>query len=247
MWNRQTHPSLTVKGQHIVHGTQGKLSAWNFHGLFFCLLFVSGCVGGPEPKDRTLLNSERIERQFGSYFIEILSQDSNRRLSNLYSLEDDQKTCRTFAVVEFQKPIPEAIAEEHELIVSGQSLGAVIKRHGWTITKEHRYVGEIDLTSPSSEIAQLMKITHPVSLGIHVYDLRVTKGTVNALYARIAEIHHPDYLTKADLSSIYLDSHQESSDESSSDIINLLKRINELISLDPSSPYRRPVESIPNG
>lgn len=194
-------------------------------GFFLCLLLTPSCVSNQATQKPILLNSERIERQFGSYNIEVLSQDSNRRLSNLYSLEGDLKTCRTFAIVEFHNPISETIIEEHRKIASGQSLGAVFKARNWKISKEHRYVGEISLTSPASKVAQLMSIKPPTQLAIHLYDFLVTKGQSSVLYARIAEIHHPDYLTKNDLNEIYQSRLNKSSDDQDAAIKELIRKV----------------------
>jgi len=48
---------------------------------------------------RALLNSERIEQRFGSYGITVLEQSDLTRVSNLYTLEEERETCRTFAIV----------------------------------------------------------------------------------------------------------------------------------------------------
>ena len=75
------------------------------------LLFAAvACESDPSPEANTtakvtieelrpLLNSERIERKFGSYGIDVLRNDDAVRMSNLYSLRDGEKICRTFAVV----------------------------------------------------------------------------------------------------------------------------------------------------
>ena len=47
------------------------------------------------------LNSERIAERFGSYGIEVISSGPGLRRSNLYSSEDEVRTCRTYAVVRF--------------------------------------------------------------------------------------------------------------------------------------------------
>src|SRR5690606_34722880 len=54
-----------------------------------------------EVPQRELLNSERIERRFGSYGIDVLQSDGRYRVSNLYSVHDGAKICRTFAVVAY--------------------------------------------------------------------------------------------------------------------------------------------------
>ena len=48
-----------------------------------------------------------------------------------------------------------------------------------------------------------MRIAAGTPLAVHVYVLDVVKGEMRFQYAAIAEIHHPDYLRRDDLSAIY--------------------------------------------
>ena len=54
-----------------------------------------------------------------------------------------------------------------------------------------------------SDIGELMRIDLPESLATHVYLLIVSKDERSFTYATITEIHHPDYLSSADLKTIY--------------------------------------------
>jgi hypothetical protein len=139
------------------------------------------------------------------------------------------KTCRTYAIVDFYHPISEAIIEEHRRIASGQSLGAVFKARAWKISKEHRYVGEISLNYSVSNVAQLMSIEAPTQLAIHIYDFRITKGKSSFLYARIAEVHHPDYLTMTDLKEIYQSRLNESLDDQDAIIKEVIRKVSQAI------------------
>ena len=170
-------------------------------GLALSLVWAPAC--GQLPSKPPLLNSERIERKFGSYGIDILSQSHELRVSNLHSTHNGDKTCRTFAIVQFQHPIPDRIREIHHAIVSGQSLGATFKNQGWNLSKGKHAIGEIQLTHRQAIATQLMKVPIPSSLAIHTYELRVAKGPHDFAYCRIAEVHHPDYLTLQDLDRIY--------------------------------------------
>ena len=156
---------------------------------------LASCLA-PEP----LLNSERIEQTFGSYGIEILESDGSVRVSNLYSLEGDQRICRTFAVVRYPTEIDPLFAAEHELILGGQSIGAVFVQNGWIVNKSHRYFGEVSTTRRAAELMGGVEVPR---LAMHIYVLEVVKGGAAFEYATIAEIHHPDYLTLDDLQSIY--------------------------------------------
>jgi hypothetical protein len=147
-----------------------------------------------------LLNSERIERTFGSYGIEVLESDAKLRVSNLYTVERERKICRTFAVVRYPDRIDPMFAAEHELIRGGGSIGSVFATRGWTVEKSHRYYGELEA---SARVAALMQIAPPAQLAVHVYALDIAKESARYRYATIVEIHHPEYLTAENLAQIY--------------------------------------------
>jgi hypothetical protein len=149
------------------------------------------------------LNSERIKRQFGSFGIDVIESSDLRRVSSLYSLERGGKVCRTYALVEFSHPIEPALAEEHRLVLAGQSIGAVFKSRGWTITKRHAEVGIRTLTRDDEDIAARMRLDVPQQVALHSYVFEVGKEGMLFDYAAITELHHPLYLTVADLQSIY--------------------------------------------
>ena len=153
-----------------------------------------------EAELRSLLNSERIAMEFGSYGIDVLATDARVRVSNLYSVHQGTKICRTFAVVQFPELIENAYSVEHEAILSGQSIGAVFAQHGWTIEKINRYFGVLHSTD---RVAGLMGEIAPQPLAVHLYDFKVSKPGTSLIYASIAEVHHPDYLSVADLQRIY--------------------------------------------
>ncbi len=93
----------------------------------FALLILS-CARPSAVALRPLLNSERIERVFGSYGLEVLESDGQIRLSSLYSLEGRRRVCRTFAMVLFPAEIDPRIAAEQAEIAAGGSIGAVFKK-----------------------------------------------------------------------------------------------------------------------
>ena len=153
-----------------------------------------------EPGNRPLLNSERIEARFGSYGIEVLASDARERVSSLYSEANGERTCRTFAVVRYPAAIEPALAREHDEIVRGGSIGAVFAAHGWQVVKTNlRYFG-IEATE---RLARLMRVGRGTRLAAHAYELDVAKDGRTFQYALLVEIHHPDYLRRDDLISIY--------------------------------------------
>jgi hypothetical protein len=152
------------------------------------------------PEGRELLNSERIERAFGSYGIEVLQDGPPLRVSNLYSLENGVRVSRTFAVVRYPDGVPAAVAEEHRRILAGGSIGAVFATAGWTVVKSHLHYGE---RPAARTVATLMRIAPGTVLAEHVYSFEVTRGGERYPYATLAEIHHPAYLRRNDLERIY--------------------------------------------
>ncbi len=147
-----------------------------------------------------LLNSERIEQKFGSYGIDVLASDAQVRVSDLYSLENGAKVCRTFAVVLYPEPVDTRYAAEHREILAGGSIGAVFKRHGWTVTKKNLYFGTL---APTPKVETLMHDNSGRRLAVHVYALYASKAGATLRYATIAEVHAPAYLTLAEVRGIY--------------------------------------------
>ena len=159
-------------------------------------LFAAVVAGQPAE----LLNSERIERVFGSYRIAVLESGAEVRVSNLYSVEGAREICRTFAVVRYPAAVAPAFATEHAAIVAGGSIGAVFAAAGWRVEKTHLHYGTV---RAQGHAAALMSLAPGVELAAHVYELTVVKNDARHRYATIVEIHHPDYLQLEDLPEIY--------------------------------------------
>lgn len=159
---------------------------------------LSACAQEPET-----LNSERIEERFGSYGIEILSQDSDVRRSNLYSVHDEERICRTYAVVKFLEDSTPKIAAAHAEVVAGQSIGSTFKASGWEISKVTLHIGTVLLDDSEHEIKRLMQLKGPVELGVHAYQLVLNQAPQSIEYATIVETHHPDYLSVDELENLY--------------------------------------------
>jgi hypothetical protein len=149
---------------------------------------------------RQLLNSERIAARFGNYGIEVLASDARERVSNLYSEANGERTCRTFAVVRYPAVIDAALAAEHDEIARGGSIGAVFAAHGWQVVKTNLRYFELDAPE---RVAHLMHVATGTRLAAHAYELDVAKDGRTLQYALLVEIHHPEYLKRADLDAIY--------------------------------------------
>jgi hypothetical protein len=153
-----------------------------------------------QPTAPELLNSERIAAVFGDYGVEVLEQDADVRISNLYSTDSGERTCRTFAIVLYTAVIDPAIRAAHAEIVAGGSIGAVFAARGWEVRKTHLSYGERTATA---ELAALMRIDVGTRLAEHIYVLDVVKAGRAIEYAALVEIHHPDYLGFQHLAEIY--------------------------------------------
>ena len=125
------------------------------------------------------------------------------RVSDLYSLEGGKKVMRTLAVVIYPQSIPPPLTAEHAEIKSGHSIGKVFKSHGWSIDKRNLYFGDIVASDNFAGVYSAMGGIHEVNLAVHIYQLSVGKNGAWFRYARIAEVHHPDYLGSDELREIY--------------------------------------------
>ena len=151
----------------------------------------------------SLLNSERIERTFGSYGVDVIRSSDRGRVSSLYSGTGDEKITRTLAVVTFSGRTRRAFANEHARVLAGESIGAVFKSAGWEIDKLNVFLGEMEIPAKYDLLSDLMRIDLPKFLAMHVYEFVIRKEGRSFDYATIVELHHPDYLTAPDLMAIY--------------------------------------------
>jgi hypothetical protein len=187
-------------------------------GAMVLALFLCACASGT-----VLLNSERIERQFGSYGIDVLSSDDGVRRANLYSTEDGQRVCRTYAVVRFTTDIDKSYAAMHERVLAGESLGKVFKENGWSVQKRTVHISSIESSQLGPQISELMRLPANHTLAMHIYQLSLSKGVQTFDYATIIETHHPDYLSTDDLQSIYLfDTEDAISGEAALQLVQLM-------------------------
>lgn len=159
---------------------------------------LSACVVEPE-----LLNSERIESEFGGYGIEIIAYVDGIRRANLYSVQDDVRTCRTYAVVRFTNVPEDIIGTQHAQIIAGASIGATFKATGWRIYKETRYIGELETARDKHKIRPMMRVDSKQILAMHVYRLLLRKQQQIIEYATIVEVHHPEYLSQQRLLNLF--------------------------------------------
>jgi hypothetical protein len=149
-----------------------------------------------------LLNSERIEKKFGGYGIDVLYNSAQLRVSNLY---DGKKITRTLAVVDYPQRIDSSFSEEHQIIVAGGSIGNVFKSHGWTIEKKNIFLGELAPSAEYKKLYALMGNIPPSKLSVWIYVFYIRRGEKSFPYATISEVYHPDYLSLANLKCINKD------------------------------------------
>lgn len=146
-----------------------------------------------------LLNSERIEKKFGGYGIDVLYNSTRLRVSNLY---DGKKITRTLAVVNYPETIDSSFLKEHQQVVKGGSIGSTFKAQGWKIEKKTIYLGEISPSADYNALYRLMGNITPTKLSIWMYVFYIQKNGKEYPYVTISEIYHADYLSLADLRCI---------------------------------------------
>lgn len=179
---------------------------------------LSACAHQPE-----LLNSDRIEKQFGNYEIVILGQNAGVRRSSLNSVADGKSTCRTYAIVQFVDGGDGEIEEPHQDVLAGQSIGTTFRESGWNIRKDTLHIGTLPMPDLQHPVARLMRLEHGADLAVHIYRMTLEKGDQSIQYATIIEAHHPDYLTAEALLELYaIDKQQQFS---SSNLAPLLAMI----------------------
>lgn len=182
-------------------------------GVVPWLLFSFGCASGPDrllsdgevAQLQPLLNSERIERRFGNYAIEVIAQDRIARVSDLYSQHGEVRTTRTLAFVEWVLPIDHAIVDLHERILAGGSLGATFKAAGWRVEKgSFTFIEAFPRTESPHGLCERMRIARdgPPLAGVG-YHLMISRDGLTLPYAEITEIYHPDFLRREDLKALF--------------------------------------------
>ncbi|MGB5256335.1 MAG: hypothetical protein WBN07_06230 [Woeseiaceae bacterium] len=158
----------------------------------------SACEAEP-----ALLNSERIEKQFGSCGIAVLSSEAGLRRSSVYSVHGEEQVCRTYAIVSFAEQHEEWYREEHAKILAGNSIGAVFRSHGWDVHKQTLYIGSLPSPDRRAAVCELMRLGETGDLALHVYQLLLAREAQVFEYATIIEAHHPDYLSESALHDLY--------------------------------------------
>lgn len=149
-----------------------------------------------------LLNSERIEKKFGAYGIDVLYNSTDLRVSNLY---DGKKITRTLAIVNYPETIDSSFSKEHQQVINGGSIGSTFKTGGWKIVKKTIYLGELSPSADYKALYKLMGNITPQKLSIWMYVFYIQKNGSEYPYVTISEIYHPDYLSLADLMCINKD------------------------------------------
>lgn len=176
--------------------------------------------------ETVLLNSERIEHRFGSYGIEVLASEAGLRRSSLFSLENDVRVCRTYAIVRFREDPDTSIGVEHARVLAGNSLGEVFKSNDWKIHKQTMHIGTFEIAADDAGIADLMRLEEDTTLAVHVYQLLLARGGRIFEYATIVEAHHPEYLDEAQLLDIYAYDKTESLQDEELQELHALLRAN---------------------
>jgi hypothetical protein len=163
---------------------------------------LQGCTPAQPP-----LNSERIEDRFGSFGIDVLPSPDGIRRSNLYSLRDGERICRTYAIVRLHDPPADAgdpaLVRARRAVDAGASLGATFEDEGFEVQKRTRYVGSLPELHPAPRWVGWMQTGSSAGLAVHIYELYVKKASKVIDIASIIEVHHPDYLTSDDLELLY--------------------------------------------
>ena len=122
-----------------------------------------------------LLNSERIKMKFA-----VMAQMFLRlRLNFVFQIctvSIKLKTTRTFAVVQYPKIVNKAYSKEHQIIVSGGSIGQVFKKRIGT-SPRNLFFGTLPASSLYQKVYDLMGLKTSNELAIRIYHLKYPKTT----------------------------------------------------------------------
>ena len=203
--------------------------------LILLLLFSHALAAQIDPQIiaplKSKLNSERIEHLFGSYGVELLDINSpdfsENRISNLHSLHNGVKVMRTLAIVDFAKPVHGDLIDAHDEIQAGGSIGAVLKRDGWKISKVPLHFSVVTL---SPNVMLWMDEPNQSQAALHMYKLEVARDSASESihYCTIIEIHSPQYLTSEHLQALNGD-HYERFNEKTDEVSRLLAKSERLL------------------
>ncbi len=141
--------------------------------------------------------------KFGTCGLEVLENGPEVRVSMLYSVHDEVRVCRTFAVVVYPEVIDPALRKEHEAIRGGLPIGMVFRENGWLIEKRHHYFGRQQMLPGGPEAHPIFGDIGRTQPAVHVYSFVARKDHRAYHYAFIAEVHHPQHLGYENLQSIY--------------------------------------------
>ncbi len=166
---------------------------------FFLLLIEASIISADEP----ILNSERIEKKFGSYGIDVVKNSNEMRISFLFSYDkqnSNKKLYHTLAIVSYHNKSD--LRHLQTQIDKGASIGSTLKEGGWSVRKEHIQIDQIS-TSINPILDKWLDFKKNQKLAIHSYKLIIVKKNLVLDYADIIEIHHPRYIPLTELKLMY--------------------------------------------
>lgn len=152
-----------------------------------------------------LLNSERIERVFGSYGVDVApALRRGRRVAHLYSCEPEGRVTRTLALTAFgPAAVTHALREPHAAVLGGASIGATLSAHGWQVRKDGMALGWLDSLPPW--LRGVMRVADSnAGAAVQRYRLLVARSPEGPWlhYCTIDEIHSPLYLALCTLARL---------------------------------------------
>jgi hypothetical protein len=133
----------------------------------------------------------------------MLASDGPTRQSALSSEDAAGKVCRTFAITRFADAAESLDLDSQQRILNGASIGATLKQDGWNILKATIHVGSVEIDRVAHPVLDLMQLDVPATLALHIYRLSIEKNGESLEYATISELHHPDYLSEADVRELF--------------------------------------------
>ena len=150
------------------------------------------------------MNSDHIRLRFGSYGVEVITQNSQQRLANLYSDHVSGRVCRTLALTHFLLPLAAELEQSDALIRNGASIGATLRADDWQLSKSDLSLGYAHCGQHFERLTS-GEVQRGTPIAVQVYALSAARNNARYAYAIIAEAFHPDHVVK--------ESHSEAIDQ----------------------------------
>ena len=130
-----------------------------------------------------------------------MAQETELRITSLYSLVDEQPVTRTLAIVGYLYDYPPQVTDVHVKILHGSSIGQSFIDHGFEVIKETVVLMKLPANQGLKPLYEMMHMSSAAPLAYNTYLLKVRKNSDWVPYARVTEVHSPEHLKIRELAA----------------------------------------------